>query len=255
MTEIVTGAAYVKAITSVKSDRRARCAFHALVEGIARPGAALFDFGSGPGLDARFYAEHGFSVAAYDVDPAMREYFAGHCADFVAAGRIVMGGGSYRDFLARRNIDAGADFRGRDGFDLVTSNFAPLNLIDDLHELFAKFHALTAPNGRVLASVLNPYCVRDMKYAWWWRNAPRLWRDGRYSVPGEQAPIVRRGLGNYAAQSAPYFTLERVFPGRPVNRNRIADGIEVGGGGRHAWLHLIGCRFMFLLFRRQGELP
>jgi len=42
------------------------------------------------------------------------------------------------------------------GVDLITSNFAPLNLIEDLPELFEKFHALTGPGGRVLASVLSP---------------------------------------------------------------------------------------------------
>jgi hypothetical protein len=56
------------------------------------------------------------------------------------------------------------------GADLVTSNFAPLNLIDALPELFAKFHALTAPNGRVLASVLSPNFLGDLKYRWWWQN-------------------------------------------------------------------------------------
>ena len=59
MSEIVTGAAYVEALTSLESDQRARAAFQDLVLRIARPGAALFDFGAGPGLDARLYAERG----------------------------------------------------------------------------------------------------------------------------------------------------------------------------------------------------
>jgi SAM-dependent methyltransferase len=246
MREIVTGEAYVEAITSLESDRRARAAFQDLVLRIARPGAALFDFGAGPGLDARFYAERGFSVAAYDIDPNMRESFSVHCREFIETGQVVLYGGSYREFLTGNNVAECAA-------DLVTSNFAPLNLVRDLRELFVKFHALTRPNGHVLASVLSPYWVGDLKCPWWWRNALRLWRDGYYLVPGPLAPTVRRRLANYATQSAPYFTLERVFRGMPAEGIGDNSPVDVSHGSRHAWLHLTRCQFMFLLFRRQNS--
>ncbi len=216
---IVTGEQYVEQITALESDRRARAAFQDLVSRIVSPGAMLFDFGSGTGIDARFYAQRGFAVTAYDVDPQMRDYFAAHCRDLIDADRVILEGGNYREFLARKNA-------GGLSADLVTSNFAPLNLIDDLPELFAKFHAITGPHGRVLASVLSPYFIGDLRYRWWWGNLPRLWRDGRYSVQGAQAPIIRRRLANFAEQSRPYFTLERVF--------RVSR-----------------CRFMFLLFEKR----
>ena len=250
MSEIVTGEAYAKAITSQESDRRARSAFQDLVQRIAKPGAAIFDFGTGPGLDARFYAECGFTVAAYDLDPKMLEFFAAHCREFIEMGRVVLdGSSSYRDFLARNN---GA---GERSIDLVTANFAPLNLVEDLHELFAKFHALTGPNGLVLASVLSPYWVGDLKCGWWWRNVLRLWRDGYYYVQGAVTPTVRRRLANYATQSAPYFTLERVFAGMPADRIRDRNGLDLSRSGRYVWLHLTRCQFMFLLFRKKDELP
>ena len=69
MGRIVTGAEYVRQITALESDRQARAAFWDLVAKIAPPHAALLDFGSGTGMDARFYVERGFAVAAYDVDP------------------------------------------------------------------------------------------------------------------------------------------------------------------------------------------
>jgi 2-polyprenyl-3-methyl-5-hydroxy-6-metoxy-1,4-benzoquinol methylase len=72
---IVTGAEYVEQITAGESDRRARAAFRDLVLSIAQPGATLFDFGCGTGMDARFYAERGFRVLAYDVDHAPRRRF------------------------------------------------------------------------------------------------------------------------------------------------------------------------------------
>ncbi len=245
MSEIHTGAKYVQAITALQSDRRARSAFQDLVLQIAIPGATLFDFGAGPGIDARFYAERGFTVGAYDVDPEMREYFSVHCRDFIQAGHVALESGTYLDFLAANTVRAGR-------VQLVTSNFAPLNLIGDLRDLFAKFHALTTPDGKVLASVLSPYFIGDLKYAWWWRNSLRLWRDGHYSVQGAHSPVVRRRLADLAAQSAPYFALRRVFPGLPPYRGRSANGTDMGRGSRYAWMRLTTCRFMFLLFEKRS---
>jgi SAM-dependent methyltransferase len=241
--EVVTGARYVEQITALKSDRLARDGFRNLVLRIAPPaGATLFDFGSGTGMDARFYAERGFKVTAYDVDPQMCEFFAEHCRDLIEAGRITLDKGNYRDFLANGKP---ADV------DLVTSNFAPLNLIEDLHELFAKFHALTRPGGRVLASVLSPYFVGDLKYGWWWRNALRLWRTGHFSMPGSQAPIFRRRLGDFARQAAPYFTLQRVFHGLSSSNERDVAGMEINEPALA--LRVSTCRFMFLLFERRDR--
>lgn len=242
--ELITGAAYVEAITSMEADRRARRAFQDLVLRIARPGAALFDFGAGPGLDARLYAERGFTVAAYDTDPNMCEFFSHYCREFIETGRVVLYQGSYRQFLARH------EHTDRE-VDLVTSNFAPLNLIPDLRELFAKFHAVTRPDGQVLASVLNPYWVRDLKCPWWWQNTLRLWRDGYYRVPGP-LPTFRRRLAKYITDCAPYFVLERVFRGVPTEGTSDIDGVNLSRGIRHAWWRLTRCQFMFLLFRKQA---
>jgi SAM-dependent methyltransferase len=248
MLESQSGVDYVNAITALRSDRRARSAFQDLVLHIARPGAVLFDFGAGPGIDARFYAERGFTVQAYDVDPKMCEYFAVHCREFIQAGQVTLNSGTYWDFLAR-------EAAGNGRVSLVTSNFAPLNLIQDLPELFAKFYALSGPSGKVLASVLSPYYIGDMKYGWWWRNSRRLWREGHYSVRGTQASIVRRRLANCAEQCAPYFALTRVFPGEPSHGGGPARGVDVSRGVGNAWIRLTTCRFMFLLFEKAGPSP
>jgi SAM-dependent methyltransferase len=234
---IVAGADYVRAITAHASDRRYRREFQALALKLTRPGMTLFDFGAGPGIDARFYAEHGRNVRAYDIDPRMCEYLAGYCRDFLASGVITLEPGDYREFLVR------AEPAGRTPVELVTSNFAPLNLVTHLHELFAKFAALTGPGGAVLASVLSPYFAGDLCYGWWWRNAARLVRQGRYAVPGAQALIWRRRLADYAAEAAPYFSLEEIFPG---------TGTRVSVDARTACLRLLACRFMFLLFRKRA---
>jgi SAM-dependent methyltransferase len=232
---IITGTDYVAALSARASDRRYRVHFQEVTLSLVPQGGSLLDFGSGPGIDARYYAEHGRKVSAYDVDPLMCAHFAAHCAAFMASGAITLHRGGYRQFLT--SVLGGREFPVA----LVTSNFAPLNLIDDLRELFALFDQLTVPGGAVLASVLNPYFVGDLRYRWWWRNAARLMREGRYAVAGAQALIWRRRLADFAAQCAPYFALERVFPGN-------THGLRFPGPMLP--LRLSTCRFMFLLFRK-----
>jgi SAM-dependent methyltransferase len=244
----LAGAEYVDQITSLESDRRARSAFQNLVLRIAPPGAALFDFGAGAGIDERFFAERGFTVAAYDADPRMREYFAVNCRDLIEAGRVTLECGDYREFLGAKTASAGR-------VELVVSNFAPLNLVDDLRPLFAKFHELTSLNGKVLASVLNPFYIDDMKFRWWWRILPRLRREGYFFAPGPQAPHVRRRLANFAELSSPYVRLARVFRGLPPYWGKHSDGIDMSRAGRYAWLHVATSRFMFLLFERTDPQP
>jgi len=233
------GEAYFDYITSRESDRQIRAAFQQRVLDLAPPRAALFDFGAGPGIDARFFAERGFTVQAYDVDPRMSDFFADYCGDLIDAGSVTLQRGSYGDFLSPKT--PGPPRR----VDLIMSNFAPLNLVENLAALFERFDALLAPHGRVLASVINPYYRDDMKCRWWWRRLPELRRRGRYFMPGPQAPHIRRGLADFALQSSPHFELTRVFAGYPgappagvaPTRARLAD-----------WWHLRRGRFIFLQF-------
>src|ERR1700716_3352536 len=101
----VTGTEYVRAMAAREPDRLARTAFQELLLRIAPAHAMLFDFGAGPGIDARFYAEHGFEVAAYDIDPEMCEYFSSHCHDLIEAGRVRLEQGGYQEFLGRGAFD------------------------------------------------------------------------------------------------------------------------------------------------------
>jgi SAM-dependent methyltransferase len=235
---LVTGSEYVRQITARRSDRRARTAFQQLALQFAAPGATVFDFGCGTGLDAGYYAALGRRVVAYDVDAAMCRYFASHCAQPLATGQIRLEHRSYPEFIARYNTPAA--WRA----DLVTANFAPLNLVSDLRELCAVLHRITNPNGRLLASVLNPYYLGDLRYTWWWRNLLPLLRDGSYALPGAQAAIHRRRVADFAAQSAPYFFLEQVLAGSP-RRGREVRAATEKVRARH-----LGCRFLFLVFRR-----
>jgi SAM-dependent methyltransferase len=230
------GAEYVSQITAQESDRRTRAVFRDVVLSTAPSGGKLFDFGAGPGIDARFFAERGFTIDAYDVDPRMRKFFADLCGDLIDLGSVTLDHSAYREFLTQRTVDGSRA-------DLVISNFAPLNLVEDLRELFGKFHALTGPNGKVLASVLSPYFIGDMRSRMWWRGAPRLWRNGELFLPGPQAPYYRRLLRNFRTLSAPHFRLSRVGN---------SNGIDLRRDGRFAWLQVARCRYMFLLFEKTG---
>jgi SAM-dependent methyltransferase len=241
----MAGAEYLRYITSSEPDRRARSAFQDLALRIAPPGAALFDFGAGAGIDARFFAERGLTIRAYDVDPRMREFFQEYCRDLMQSGRIALDTRSYPEFVSCQSPGT----EGR--FDLIVANFAPLNLIDDLRGLFATFHGLAAADGKILASVLNPCFIRAMRSRSWWRRAPQLWRDGHIFMPGPQAPHHLRRLANFRELSTPYFRLTRVFRGLPLHGQVQSKGVHAARGSLRAFLHVATCPYMFLLFEKR----
>jgi SAM-dependent methyltransferase len=239
----ITGAEYVRLLSAQESDRRARAAFRSRALALSAPGQRLYDFGAGPGLDARYYAEHGRVVEAYDIDPDMCAYFGDYCADLIARGTVILHPPSFPQFLANPAREPARQV------DLITANFAPLNLVQDLGALFASFAALTRPGSAVLASVLGPYHLGDLRYGWWWGSLPRLLIHRRYAVEGAQARIWRRQLREYATLCAPHFTLERVF----------TDRLPAAGAGHDSGLdpraaltfaRLATSRFIFLLLRR-----
>ena len=229
----------VDATTPLESDRRARQAFRDLVLRIAVPGGCIFDFGAGCGSDAKFYAARGFRVVAYDVDPRICASFARHCRPEIESGQIHLCQGGYREF-----VDVHVpDLRRQHEIAVVAANFAPLSLIDDPHELFATLHALTQPKAEFLASVLNPYFIGDLRYAWWWGNRLTYWRQGHFCVAGAATNIFRRSLRNFAALAAPYFALENVIrglPGAAVAQIRSSHGAA-----------LATSRYLFLLFAKR----
>ncbi len=252
----LAGADYVRAIEQHESDRRAREAFQSLALAHVPPGGTIFDFGAGPGIDARFFADRGLRVRVYDNDARMRHHLAETCRDAIDAGRIVpetapgidsgtgSGADDYAGFLARASAAAAPRAH------LVIADFAPLNLVADLPPLFARLHTLTVPGGGLLASVLSPYFLGDLRYAWRWRGMPGQWRTGMLSVRGARGDVIRRRLPVFAADCAPWFRLERVFRGLPPRNAAEAAGLDPAQHARTAWLRLTRCRYMFLLFRR-----
>lgn len=231
-----TGDAYTEEILVRRADRLARSAFQRCVSSLIEPGATIFDFGAGTGIDARSYAARGYRVLAYDHDPQMCDAFRRSSRPQLESGQIVLMEGEYRDFLATDPV-----FSDRKA-DLVTANFAPLNLIEDLPELFRKLQALTLPGGRVLVSVLSTLFIGDMRFNWWWHNRSALRRDGHFTLRGVWT-VTRRTPASFAAVAAPHFRLIGVRGGLPGNRPHPV-------GSPLLALPLMASRFMFLLFEK-----
>jgi SAM-dependent methyltransferase len=213
-------------------DRRARNAFLDLALALAQPGRCIFDFGAGPGIDAKPYAAAGFKVLAYDVDTLMCSALEEHCSQEIASGRVTLYQGDYQSFLE----DQIPQIRQQHTIGLITANFAPLSLIDDLSALFAALHQLTAPDAMLLASVLNPDYPGDWSYRWWWAHRFTYWRNGRFCIHGEHDNIHRRSRRTLAALAAPWFTLQSVH-GLPLPG--LARGIPALN------------RYLFLLYKRR----
>jgi SAM-dependent methyltransferase len=237
---LVTGRDYVRALDARKSDRDCRAAFLDLARSLLPPGATVFDFGCGPGVDARVFAELGHRVYAYDVDAKMCEYFREECADGLASGAV-------------RLLETG-DFPGMPAdelprVDLVSANFAPLNLIPKLTPVFERFARMLAPGGRVLASMLNPLHSGDVRYGWWWRGLPRLVARGHYSVAGAQAPITRWLPGTFARVAGPSFRLEAVYVAAP-RRSPPWRRVEPASPGH--WPAIMAARYLFVSFTRRA---
>lgn len=240
-----TGEGYFRAITTLESDRQMRAAFQHLAEKLRTEGASVLDFGCGPGIDAKCFAERGFSVVGYDIDTEMRAFFKMHCAAEIQSKQVSLWECDYADLLNPKN----AEFDGR--FDLITANFAPLNLVADLPALFAKFFSLTKPNARILASVLNPYYAKEMRYRWRVRNQWRLWRHGWFDLQQLPGKVFRRHPHAIAAAGAPYFALENVFPGAPhASIDCYAPTATTHSMRALDWFALAKHMFIFVLLRR-----
>ncbi len=233
---MVAGESYVAALTARRSDRLARDAFRDTALQLTRPGERILDFGCGPGIDVGFYVGHGRTVVGYDNDARMTDAFERLCAHELSEGHASVLAGPYESFLNRHV----AALRAESLFTLIASNFAPLNLIDDLAPLFRSFASLLAPNGKVLASVLNPTYPRDLRYGWWWRNCLDHLRYGEFAVPGAAGNIWRRSPQRFAEPASPALRLEAVLRGLPPTGRQPLE--TAGSLGR------LSSRYLFLLF-------
>jgi len=140
---------------SSSDDAAVRRAFHAFVSGGLAAGTRILDFGCGTGTDASWYADQGFRVLAFDNSPGMIGELRRGCAGAIARGQVEPWNDSYDAFLAQPAL--------RGEVDVVTANFAVVNLLPDLEAWFSVVGRALSPKGAVFLSALNPISLRDLR--------------------------------------------------------------------------------------------
>jgi SAM-dependent methyltransferase len=153
-------AGYDAQVTS-PGDRWARDAFRSLVLGAVSPPALLLDFGCRTGLDAVWYAEQGYRVRAFDVSQGMVEQLRQRARTFLDDGTIEASCLPLEVFLDTLPAHPRPD--------VIVSNFAVLNLVEDPRPVIDALTAHLLPGGHFVMSVLNPWFWKDSRHAWWWR--------------------------------------------------------------------------------------
>lgn len=121
---------------------RARVRGHVL--GLLQPGSQLLELNAGTGLDAAFFAEHGYFVHATDLSAGMIAQLRARIAAHGLHGRVTAEERGYTDLAT---LPAGA-------FDGIFSNFGGLNCVPDLAPVVAQFGRLLKPGGVVVLVVM-----------------------------------------------------------------------------------------------------
>ncbi|HZS60162.1 MAG TPA: class I SAM-dependent methyltransferase [Gemmatimonadaceae bacterium] len=178
---------------------RVRDAFRTLVASMVPAAGRLLDFGCGTGVDARWYAARGYPVVAYDPARRMIAQASTRCAREIMAGQIEAVTFPFAEFPHALPAHA--------GFDAIVTNFAVLNLLSDLRELFEGFARVVVPGGLVIANVLSPVHWRDLRYGWWWRGLLGSVGTGTLSVRWPETSTHRHFMPTIARAAAPAFTV------------------------------------------------
>jgi hypothetical protein len=148
-------------------------------------------------LDARWYAERGFGVIAYDVSAGMLAELERTCSDQVAAGRIIPWRADYPIFLEGRPQ--------RFQPTALVSNFCAFNHLMDLRPLFSAIARLLPEASVVIASVVNPFHIKDMMSLHWWPKLLRGLPKRLIHVHGPEIDTYRHFPSAIYAAAAPEF--------------------------------------------------
>jgi ubiquinone/menaquinone biosynthesis C-methylase UbiE len=111
----------------------------------------LLDLGCGTGIDALEFAKRGHEVVATDWSPQMVERTRARAAEAGMASRVTAA------HLGIQQLD-----KLEDTFDVIYSNFGPLNCAPDLGAVAAECARLLRPGGRLVFSVMGRLCPWEL---------------------------------------------------------------------------------------------
>ena len=213
-----------------------RTAFRKCVSTTTSAGSLILDFGCGTGLDAAWYASRGHKVIAYDVSCGMVGVLRERCATEIAEGRITPIAGGLE--LLVEELERSGPVA------VIAANFAVLNHVRDLHPLIAALSPHLAEDGVIVASVLNPFYVRDMMRAWWWRGLPASIWTGAIKVVGE-VTTYRHFMHRVRTMASPHFEhVTRLSPFDATKNARAATDASIR--------ETLGENYLFILLRRSA---
>ena len=124
----------------------------AVVEQFVPPGSRMLDLGCGPGADAEYFARRGDRVTAIDWSPAMVQQAFERVRARRLDDRVIV------QCLGIHELDR----LGSATFDVVYSNFGPLNCVPDLTAAARAINGRLRPNGVLIASVIGRTCPWEL---------------------------------------------------------------------------------------------
>ena len=140
----------------------------ARVEQELSPGSTILELNAGTGQDSLYFASLGHHVHATDIAPGMLEALRKKADAQPLAGKVTS------ELCSFTRLE---ELRAKGPYDLIFSNFAGLNCIDELDKVLRSFPALLKPGGRAVLVILPPFCLWEslLVFKGKFRTAFRRW--------------------------------------------------------------------------------
>jgi ubiquinone/menaquinone biosynthesis C-methylase UbiE len=188
---------------------RMRNKVYAHVQRWLKPGASILELNAGTGIDAAFFAQHGFRVLATDISPGMLERLE---ARRQALGLQATLKAQQLSFTELAKAEGGP-------FDMVFSNLGGLNCVQDLKPIVEQLPRVLKPGGVVTWVIMPPICLWEMAEVF--RGQFRL-AFRRFAKNGTRAHLEGKYFTVY------YFSPEKVRRAFPDEFKLLAiEGLSV----------------------------